>query len=102
MCLPSEYEGFGRPYVEALAAGTAVAATPNPGARDVLGDGRYGVIAEDGSLADALVSLLNDADRRASLERDGLARAAEYDWSRVAAAYEDVYARVLQEQRGAA
>ena len=28
MCLPSAYEGFGRPYIEAMAAGTAVVASP--------------------------------------------------------------------------
>lgn len=96
MCLPSAYEGFGRPYVEAMAAGTAVAATPNPGARDVLAGGRFGVIAGDDTFADAVSALLTDDERRHAFERGGLARAAEYDWNVVAAAYERVYARVLE------
>lgn len=102
MCLPSSYEGFGRPYVEALAAGTVAAASPNPGARDVLDGGRYGLIADDDRLAPAIVEMLRNRERRAALERDGLARAAQYDWTVVAAAYERVYARVLREKRGAA
>jgi phosphatidylinositol alpha-mannosyltransferase len=36
-CLPSTYEGFGVPYIEAMAANTAVIATsPNPGAAEIL------------------------------------------------------------------
>lgn len=101
MCLPSAYEGFGRPYAEALAAGTVAAATPNPGAHDVLDGGRFGLIADDRDLSGEIVRLLNDRPRMAAFEQAGLARAAEYDWSRVAAAYERVYARVLEGSRAA-
>lgn len=101
MCLPSAYEGFGRPYVEAMAAGTAVVASPNPGAREVLGDGSFGVIAPDESLADEVVALLTDGARRGALERMGPPRAATYDWHVVAEAYERVYARVVERTRRA-
>ena len=99
LCLPSAYEGFGRPYVEAMAAGTAVVASPNPGARDVLADGRFGVIADDAALGAAIVDLIDDASRRRVLEAAGIARAAEYDWPVVAAAYERVYERVMKAGR---
>lgn len=99
LCLPSAYEGFGRPYVEAMAAGTAVVASPNPGARDVLDDGRFGVIADDAALGGAIVELIGDPDRRRALEAGGLTRAARYDWPVVAAAYERVYERVMEGRR---
>jgi phosphatidylinositol alpha-mannosyltransferase len=100
MCLPSAYEGFGRPYAEALAAGTAVAATPNPGAREVLEDGRYGVIARDEALGDALVRLLSDAAARAELEQRGLERARAFDWMHVAQEYERMYVLAMDRARG--
>ena len=95
MCLPSSYEGFGRPYVEAMAAGTAVAATPNPGAIEVLEGGRFGVIADDEKLPAALLELIARDTRRQALELAGLDRARRYDWSAVVDAYEALYARVL-------
>ena len=96
MCLPSAYEGFGRPYVEAMAAGTTVVATPNPGAREVLDGGRCGVIVDDHALADALVRVLTSSEDRARYVAAGLAQAARYDWDVVAGAYEQVYAQVLE------
>jgi len=99
LCLPSSYEGFGRPYAEALAAGTPVVASPNPGAREVLEDGRYGVIVRDGQLGDALVSLLRDEPRRADLSRRGLERAGAFAWERVASRYERIYDAALARRR---
>ena len=42
---PSTYEGFGLPYLEAMACGTPVVATPNPGSVEILDHGKYGVLA---------------------------------------------------------
>lgn len=94
MCLPSAYEGFGRPYVEAMAAGTAVVATPNPGAREVLQDGKFGRVCEDAALPGVLCELLTDTEGRARLAQAGLKEATRYDWNAVAAAYEAVYDEV--------
>lgn len=91
MCLPSSYEGFGRPYAEAMAAGTVAAATPNPGADDVLDHGRAGVLATDAELGAALSRVLTNAEQRATLVETGRARAARYDWVAVAAQYEALY-----------
>ena len=40
----ARYEGFGVPYIEAMASGTPVVASPNLGAREILEDGRLGVL----------------------------------------------------------
>jgi glycosyltransferase involved in cell wall biosynthesis len=94
-CLPSSYEGFGRPYVEAMAAGAAVVATPNPGAREVLQNGKYGAIVDDEQLGDTLCTLLRSAEIRQSYASQALERAHSFSWENVAIEYERVYESVL-------
>ncbi len=90
-CMPSSYEGFGVPYVEAMASGTAVVSTPNAGALEVLQAGRDGVIVDDKSLASTLRSLLLNDSSRAEYVNLGLRRAQLYGWPSVAAMYEAAY-----------
>lgn len=90
-CLPSTYEGFGVPYIEAMAAGTAVVATKNPGAREVLLDGAFGELSADDALGSTLRNLLSDDARRSNFADAGVKRAASFRWDAVAAQYEAVY-----------
>lgn len=89
-CLPSSYEGFGVPYIEAMACGTPVVATPNPGAREVLDNGKYGVITQLENLGESLVTLLSNEDERRKYIELGLTRAKEYDILKVAQQYIDL------------
>jgi glycosyltransferase involved in cell wall biosynthesis len=89
-CLPSSYEGFGVPYIEAMACGTPVVATPNPGALEVLDGGKFGLITEIEQLGDTLVSLLGDHDLRMTLIRAGSERACKYDIRSIAQQYLDL------------
>jgi phosphatidylinositol alpha-mannosyltransferase len=87
---PSTYEGFGLPYVEAMACGTPVVATANPGSREVLDDGRFGRLVSDEEFLPEVCRLLADAGERRRAAREGLARASQYDITRSAALYEGV------------
>lgn len=99
--LPSSYEGFGIPYLEAQAAGVPVVATPNPGARYVLDGGRAGLLVEDEDLGPALLRLLLDASERGRLSAAGLVRSRELALSRVVDTYEEIYHSLLQRRAGA-
>jgi len=98
-CLPSTYEGFGIPYIEAMACGTPVVATPNAGARELLEDGKRGVLARPSELGSELLSLLNDPLKRHSMARQGLKRAEDFSQDRVVEAYEALFASTVDSER---
>jgi len=98
-CLPSTYEGFGVPYIEAMASGTAVVTTANPGSVEVLDNGQWGKLVSDADLGHAIVNVLSDQAERQRLEALGLQRATRYGWDTIAAEYETLYGEVLGEAK---
>lgn len=98
-CLPSTYEGFGVPYIEALASGLPIVATPNDGAVEVLDGGRYGRVVTDDDLGPGIVELLQDAPERVHLTELGVQRANDYSWESVVERYEGIYADLLARPR---
>jgi glycosyltransferase involved in cell wall biosynthesis len=88
--LPSVYEGFGLPVLEAMAAGTPVVTTDVTALPETAG-GAARLVPPDGeALRDALVQLLGDPAEQARLRAAGLARAAEFTWERTAAGVDAV------------
>jgi phosphatidyl-myo-inositol alpha-mannosyltransferase len=80
-------ESFGIILLEAMAAGAPVVASDIEAFQRVLDEGRAGVHFTNGdaaSLAQVLIDLLGDPERRAALHTAGLARSAQYDWATVA------------------
>ncbi len=98
---PSEYEGFGLPYIEAMASGTAVIATPNPGSEEVLENGAFGCLATDTEFADRLIELLSNELERRRLAEAGLSRAREFDLERTVASYEQLIRGISEERKAA-
>lgn len=95
-CVPSSYEGFGVPMLEAMACGTAVVATKNAGSCELLQHNRTGLLCTPATLGTTLVSLLRNHEQRTSLANAGLAFVQQFDSSYVAETYEQLYTAIIQ------
>jgi glycosyltransferase involved in cell wall biosynthesis len=85
--VPSLYEGFGLPVLEAMARGQVVVAAATSSLPEVGGDAVLYVedAGKPDQLANALRSALSDQKLRARLVRDAKKRAAGFTWDRCAA-----------------
>jgi len=93
--LPSLYEGFGLPALEAMACGCPLVVSSTGALPEVVGDAGVQVspYAPD-LLAAALERVLTDDAHRADRVERGLARAAEFSWERMARETGEVYREV--------
>lgn len=83
--LPSLYEGFGLPVVEAMACGTPVLVSDLPVFREIAGDAALYVDPHDREdMASGICRLLSDPGLRAELSIRGSARAAAFTWQETA------------------
>lgn len=99
-CVPSLYEGFSLPAVEAMASGTALVATDAGALPEVVGrDGSAGMLVPAGdpvALAAALAVLLRDPAERARMGTAARQRAEQcFSWHATASATVEVYRRAI-------
>jgi alpha-1,3-rhamnosyl/mannosyltransferase len=92
LVLPTLYEGFGLPFLEAMAAGTPVLGPSSGAAAEVIGGAGYLVDPlEVAAIRDGIRRLRQDPVLRLTLIEAGKVRAQGYSWERAAQATHDVY-----------
>ncbi len=93
--LPSFYEGFGLPPLEAMACGTPVVCSNTSSLPEVVGDAGCLIDPNDvDELTVALWRLLSDENLRRELRSKGLRRAQIFSWERAARETLKVYRQV--------
>lgn len=95
--LPTLYEGFGLPFVEAMACGTAVVTTHRGSPLEVCGDAAAYVDdpMDATEHATLLRRLIDDDDVRTAFEDRGRERAEAFSWEQTATDYLQVYDEIL-------
>ncbi len=97
LLLPSRYEGFGLPALEAMAAGCPVLASNVSALPEVTGESAILLPPDDPQAwTDAVQRLLRDDRLRKGLVENGRERASRYTWDACATRTLAVYRRVLE------
>ncbi len=96
LVMPSRYEGFGLPALEAMACGTPVLVSNAASLPEVVGDAAiiFGV-GNSRELADGLLRLMKEAALRQEMIRKGQERAKKFTWTETAVRTLDLYQQII-------
>jgi len=90
--MPSLYEGFGLPILEAMISGCPVITSKEGSLPEVVGEAAYYVNAySEKDIADGITKVFSDNDLQKSLVEKGLIQAKKFNWEKTAKETMNVY-----------
>lgn len=97
LVMPSYYEGFGIPIIEAMACGLPIIASNNPVFQEVGGEvvHYYGDPKDAKALAQTIEAVFNHPDQTIALAKKGIERSKQFKWDVIAQQHLDVYRKTL-------
>ncbi len=94
--MPSVYEGFGLPVLEAMACGTPMVSSVSSSLPELGGEAvRYFDPYEVEEMASAIRAVWTDGEQRVEMREKGLVQAAKFSWARAAEETLAIYSAVL-------
>ncbi|PJJ83937.1 N-acetyl-alpha-D-glucosaminyl L-malate synthase BshA [Mucilaginibacter auburnensis] len=102
--MPSQSESFGLAALEAMACKVPVISSNTGGLPELNVDGVTGFLSDVGDvddMADKSIYILEDDERLATFKENALARAKEFELSKILPLYENYYAEVIEKSLSA-
>lgn len=95
--MTSRWEGFGLVLVEAMDFGLPIIAFSQNGSNEVLANGKYGVLIENGNvseLTNQLAMLINDIEKRKHYQKLSLERVEDFQLKNIITKWNEVLLRI--------
>lgn len=99
LAMPSLYEGFGLPILEAMKCGCPVVCSSSGSIKEVAGDAAYYVDPNNReSIKSGLEKIFNSKLLQEKLQKKGMLQAKKFSWNKTIAQTIEVYKRIFNER----